>query len=181
MGHSRRDWLIRATIGPRPLRPESDRSRHEPEIARWVESRCGAVAVGRTYLFPPLSSGGALVVQPWLRFHIPLIEPDKQISRIRLVWGFRCQRFISSFLTFFFFSCCLTAQRAFLPPERIFPSPSCAAAVKAGASSAPPKGLSLTDASTAAGWRRSGGWRRDDPRGACHWPQSIARTTLVFG
>src|SRR5262249_49811568 len=30
-------------------------------------------AVGQTYLFPPLSSGGALVVQPWLRFHIPLI------------------------------------------------------------------------------------------------------------
>jgi hypothetical protein len=22
---------------------------------------------------------------------------------------------------------------------------------------------------------------RDDPRGACHWPRSIARTTLVFG
>src|SRR5262245_27012474 len=38
-----------------------------------VESRCGAVAVGRTYLLPPLSSGGALVVPPWLRFHIPLI------------------------------------------------------------------------------------------------------------
>jgi hypothetical protein len=49
-----------------------------------VESRCGAVAVGRTYLLPPLSSGGALVVRPWLRFHIPLIEPDVQISRIRL-------------------------------------------------------------------------------------------------
>src|ERR1700687_4737699 len=49
-----------------------------------VESRCGAVALGRTYLLPPLSIGGALVVQPWLRFHIPLIEPDKQISRIRL-------------------------------------------------------------------------------------------------
>ena len=49
-----------------------------------VESRCGAVAVGPTYLFPPLSSGGALVVRPWLRFHIPLIEPDRQISRIRL-------------------------------------------------------------------------------------------------
>ena len=28
------------------------------------ESRCGAVAVGRTYLLPPLSSGGALVVRP---------------------------------------------------------------------------------------------------------------------
>src|SRR5499433_1382271 len=40
--------------------------------------------LGRTYLFPPLSSGGALVVRPWLRFHIPLIEPDMQISRIRL-------------------------------------------------------------------------------------------------
>src|SRR3984893_6048312 len=33
---------------------------------------------------PPLSSGGALVVQTWLRFHIPLIEPDRRISRIRL-------------------------------------------------------------------------------------------------
>src|SRR6266508_4190318 len=49
-----------------------------------VESRCGAVAVGRTYLLPPLSFGGALLVRPWLRFHIPLIEPDMQISRIRL-------------------------------------------------------------------------------------------------
>ena len=39
-----------------------------------VESRCGALTVGRTYLLPPLSSGGALVVRPWLRFHIPLIE-----------------------------------------------------------------------------------------------------------
>jgi hypothetical protein len=50
----------------------------------WVESRCGAVAVGWAYLFPPLSSGGASLAQPWLRFHIPLIEPDVQISRIRL-------------------------------------------------------------------------------------------------
>jgi hypothetical protein len=66
--------------------------------ARWrilVESRCGAVALGRTYLLPPLSSGGALVVPPWLRFHIPLIEPDRQISRIRLsdkTSRFRVQR-----------------------------------------------------------------------------------------
>ena len=49
-----------------------------------VESRCDAVAVGRTYLYPPLSSGGASLVRPWLRFHIPLIEPDMRISRIRL-------------------------------------------------------------------------------------------------
>src|ERR1700747_1168687 len=50
----------------------------------WVESRCGAVAVGRTYLLPPLSFGGASLARPWLRFHIPLIEPGMQISRIRL-------------------------------------------------------------------------------------------------
>jgi hypothetical protein len=35
-GHSRRDWL-RATIGPRPIRPESDHSRHESEMARWAD------------------------------------------------------------------------------------------------------------------------------------------------
>jgi hypothetical protein len=60
-----------------------------------VESECGAVAVGRTYLLPPLSFGGALLVRPWLRFHIPLIEPDMQISRIRLsdkTSRFRVQR-----------------------------------------------------------------------------------------
>jgi hypothetical protein len=38
-----------------------------------VESRCGAVAVGRTYLLPPLSFGGASLVRPWLRLHTPLI------------------------------------------------------------------------------------------------------------
>ena len=64
-----------------------------------VESRCGAVAVGWAYLFPPLSSGGASLAQPWLRFHIPLIEPDMQISRIRLSdktsrLSFRVQRLL---------------------------------------------------------------------------------------
>ena len=54
------------------------------ELLESVESRCGAVAVGRTYLLPPLSSGGASLVRPWLRFHTPLIEPDMQICRIRL-------------------------------------------------------------------------------------------------
>lgn len=42
------------------------------------------MAVGSAYLLPPLSSGGASLAGPWLRFHIPLIEPDWQISRIRL-------------------------------------------------------------------------------------------------
>src|SRR5712671_4094501 len=51
-------------------------------MARLVESRCGAVALGRTYLLPPLSSGGASMVPPWLRFHIPLIEPDRRICRV---------------------------------------------------------------------------------------------------
>src|SRR4029077_7395451 len=31
-----------------------------------VESRCDAGALGRTNLFPPLLSGGASIVQPWL-------------------------------------------------------------------------------------------------------------------
>jgi hypothetical protein len=49
-----------------------------------VESRCGAVVVGLVCLLPPLSFGGAQVTSPSLRFHIPLIEPDMQIARIRL-------------------------------------------------------------------------------------------------
>src|ERR1035437_1310135 len=51
----------------------SDRILRRSETTLCVESRCGAVALGRTYLLPPLSSGGALMVPPWLRFHIPLI------------------------------------------------------------------------------------------------------------
>jgi hypothetical protein len=101
----------------------------ETARSQMVESRCGAVAVGPTYLFPPLSSGGALVVRPWLRFHIPLIEPDMQISRIRLVWGFLCQGgitpFLSSLVIPFF---CLTRAASILPSR--LPSPSRAAAVK---------------------------------------------------
>ena len=52
------------------------------EFPQWVESECGAVAVGRTYLLPPLSSGGASLARPWLRFHTPLIEPDMRIGRV---------------------------------------------------------------------------------------------------
>src|ERR1017187_7956182 len=103
-----------------------------------------AVALGRTYLLPPLSSGGALVVLPWLRFHIPLIEPDRQISRIRLVWGFLCQGGVTPIWSSFAFpSFVRPAPRAFFRPDRIFPSPSRAAAVKDGASSAPPKACPL--------------------------------------
>jgi len=42
------------------------------------------VVLGSAYLLPPLSSGGASIAVPSLRFHILLIEPDVRISRIRL-------------------------------------------------------------------------------------------------
>src|SRR5664279_4490950 len=70
--------LGRELINGQPIRTHALNGRY------WVESRCGAVAVGRTYQLPPLSSGGALLVRPCLRFHIRLIQPDLQISRIRL-------------------------------------------------------------------------------------------------
>jgi hypothetical protein len=41
------------------------------------------------------------------------------------------------------------------------------------------EGSSLTDASTAAGCRRSGGWPREDPRGACRWPRSNANQACI--
>ena len=40
--------------------------------------------VGAAYLLPTLSLAGASLASPCFRFHIPLIEPDRQISRIRL-------------------------------------------------------------------------------------------------
>jgi hypothetical protein len=64
--------------------PSCARRKSRAGRTRLVESECGAVAVGRTYLLPPLSSGGASLVRPWLSFHTPLIEPDMQIFRIRL-------------------------------------------------------------------------------------------------
>ena len=168
-----------------PLNPHKRKYLIFSDTSALGESRCGAVAVGRTYLFPPLSFGGALAVRPLLRFHIPLIEPDMQISRIRLVWGFLCQgyhagitSFLSSSVIPFF---CSTRAASILPPR---PHISIAVARNGGQGRrffSAAEGLSLTDASTAAGCRRSGGWPRDDPRGACHWPRSIARTMLVFG
>src|SRR4029077_10001534 len=40
--------------------------------------------VGTAYLLPALSSAGASLASPCFRFHIPLIEPDVRIWRIRL-------------------------------------------------------------------------------------------------
>ena len=48
--------------------------------------------VGAAYLFPALSSAGASLASPCFRFHIPLIEPDGRISRVRLSEkGSRCR------------------------------------------------------------------------------------------
>jgi hypothetical protein len=48
-----------------------------PALRGTVEWRCGAVTVDSSQRLPPLSSGGASIDGPWLRFHIPLIEPDR--------------------------------------------------------------------------------------------------------
>src|SRR6202790_2069234 len=90
-----------------------------------VESRMGAVAGGQ---------------RPSPRFPSPLIEPHLRRYRTRLVWGFHCQGGVTPFWSSFaFHSFVRPAPRAFFRPDRIFPSPSRAAAVKDGASSAPPK------------------------------------------
>src|ERR1700730_8066035 len=65
-------WICDVASSRCPRDQTSRKSDHCPKV---IESRCGAVSLGRSYLFPPLSAGGALVVRPWLRFHIPLIEP----------------------------------------------------------------------------------------------------------
>ena len=43
--------------------------------------------LGSAYLWPTLSSAGASLASPCSRFHIPLIEPDVRICRIRLSDG----------------------------------------------------------------------------------------------
>ena len=48
--------------------------------------------LGAAYLFPALSSAGASIASPCVRFHIPLIEPDVPVSGIRLSEkGSRCR------------------------------------------------------------------------------------------
>src|SRR5450631_2234632 len=67
-------------------------------------------------------------------------DPYGPNSGIRLVWGFLCQGGVTPFWSSFaFHSFVRPAPRAFFRPDRIFPSPSRAATVKDGASSAPPK------------------------------------------
>jgi hypothetical protein len=47
--------------------------------------------LGSAYLLPALSAAGASLSGPCFRFHIPLIEPDRPVSGIRLSEkGSRC-------------------------------------------------------------------------------------------
>ena len=75
---------------------------------------------------------------------------------------------------------CSTRAASILPPRPHI----CIAVARSGGQGrrffSAAEGLSLTDASTAAGCRRSGGWPRDDPRGACHWPRAIAREPRLY-
>ena len=73
-----------------------------PEAASWNQSlspnesataalgkvEVWRVAVGRTYLLPPLSSGGASLFQPWLRLHTPLIG---RVEDWRAGWADICR------------------------------------------------------------------------------------------
>jgi hypothetical protein len=133
-------------------------------VPRRVESRMGAV----------------LEALPIARFPSTLIEPDVPISGIRLVWGFPCQGVSRHFcLPLSFHSFVRPAPPSILPPR---PHISVAVARSGGQGRrffSAAEGSSLTDASTAAGCRRSGGWPRDDPRGACHWPRSNANHACI--
>src|SRR5215831_1553202 len=162
------------------VRGRPDSSAGHRETALMVESRCGAVAVGRTYPFPPLSSGGALAVRPWLRFHIPLIEPDVQISRIRLVWAFFVKVSRHFCLPLSFHSFVRPAPPSILPPR---PYISIAVGRSGGQGRrffSAAEGSSLTDASTAAGCRRRVVGRARI-RGEPAIGRDQTRTTLVFG
>src|SRR5205823_109330 len=62
------------------------------ELVFMVESECGAVAVGRTYLLPPLSSGGASLVRPWLRFHTHRVTGGSRPPPVPTERGVRISR-----------------------------------------------------------------------------------------
>ncbi len=74
--NSRGDPLERIYLGVRPRRVLAEK------LVCGVEMWRGGL--GAAYLFPALSSAGASLAAPCFRFHIPLIEPDRPVSGIRL-------------------------------------------------------------------------------------------------
>src|SRR5439155_19048778 len=114
--------------------------------------------------------------------HAPRIEPYVRFSRIRLVWGFLCQGCITPFLTrvvtpFF----CSTRAASILPSRPHIAAAAARSGGKGRRFFSAAEGLSLTDASTAAGCPVSGVRPPDYPSGACHWPGVVARPPLGSG
>ena len=141
------------------------------------ERTSGCAAVGRVE-----DGRGSLGPMANAPFPIPAHRTGRADFRHPACMGLSSSRGITPFLSSFVIPFFCSTRAASILPSR--PHISIAVARSGGQGRrffSAAEGLSLTDASTAAGCRRSGGWPRDDPRGACHWPRSIARTTLVFG
>jgi len=71
------------------------RAADRPAQLEMVESECGAVAVGRTYLLPPPSSGGASLGRPWLRFHTHRVTGGSHPPPVPTERGVRISRTIA--------------------------------------------------------------------------------------
>ena len=144
--------------------PDSRRLAALPRSADGVESRMGAVAWG---------------LWPTLRFPSPLIEPDVPISGIRLVWDFLCQGItpnLSSFVIPFF--CSTRAAEHSSAPTAYFHR---RRAQRRSRTALLQRRRRLVLDGREHGGRlpTSGGWPREDPRGACHWPRSNANHACI--
>src|SRR6202171_2227570 len=154
--HLRPLAIARAAIPPSPLRdrvgysdhdrfrgyvPVHCRSGLQPPCLRFATAVTGRHARLGSRLLARLCRGRHRRRQTSTRLQgATRTDPYGPNSGIRLVWGFHCQGGVTPFWSSFaFHSFVRPAPRAFFRPDRIFPSPSRAAAVKDGASSAPPK------------------------------------------
>ena len=113
---------------------------------------------------------------------VEVIEPRSEMSSSGLYGAFivkaASRHFLSSFVIPFF---CSTGAASILPSR---PHISIAVARSGGQGRrffSAAEGLVLDGREHGGRLPAIGGWPHDDPRGACHWSRSIARTTLVFG
>src|SRR5215471_2368183 len=158
--------------------------RYSPNsVRRWIRTsgaRAGAVPDTRSASVESRIGAVAWGLWPTLRFPSPLIETDVPISGIRLVWGFLCQGItpnLSSFVIPFF--CSTRAAEHSSAPTAYFHR---RRAQRRSRTALLQRRRRLVLDGREHGGRlpTSGGWPREDPRGACHWPRSNA-TTLVSG
>src|SRR5215472_13633312 len=110
----------------------------------------------------------------------PRTKPYGRLSRIRLVWGFLCQGWRTSFFAPCLFILLFELRRehssaliAYCRRRRA------QRGSRTGFFSAA-EGWSLTNASTAANCRDRVVCKRDDPRGARHWPRAITREPRLY-